>query len=65
MLQSSKITHTTSCHPNYSWDQQQADVFLVPRNLFVIYVFVIFQSIFNKYLLKAVYNDDGIIKAFS
>ena len=41
--------------------KEETDSFLAPKNLFIVHVLADLQPVFNKYLLKAVGKDDGII----
>ena len=41
--------------------KEETDSFLAPKNLFIVHVLADLQPVFNKYLLKAVVKDDGII----
>ena len=41
--------------------KEETDSFLTPKNLFIIHILADLAPAFNKYLLKAVDKDDGII----
>ena len=41
--------------------KEETDSFLAPKNFFIMHILVDLQIVFNKYLLKAVDKDDGII----
>ena len=41
--------------------KEEVDSFLAPVNLFIMHILAGLQPVFNKYILKAVDKDDGII----
>ena len=41
--------------------KEEIDYFLAPKHLFIMHILADLQPVFNKYLLKAVDKDDGII----